>query len=145
MLVLPREYGSWVGVTDLLLIILKSNFKSFHVLNLLVCCALFIGPYSTALQKAPTSLQVPQCRAELAQTGYSVSKQNEFCLALNEPQWNCSRVILKKYHSLELAKDVCLTATVTETLCFVQVMNRNYDPYVAKRVCGLSRGLPLQR
>ncbi|OYZ16193.1 MAG: hypothetical protein B7Y39_16065 [Bdellovibrio sp. 28-41-41] len=75
------------------------------------------------------------CRSELAATGYTAQKQNDFCRRPSPAQWTCAQTILRKYHSLELAQETCLTARVSELGCFNQVLNRNFDPYVAKRVC----------
>tara|TARA_B110001454_G_scaffold219203_1_gene252119 strand:- start:31554 stop:31928 length:375 start_codon:yes stop_codon:yes gene_type:complete len=75
------------------------------------------------------------CHAELAAKGYSVQKRSDFCRRPSPAQWTCSQTILRKYHSLELAQETCLTARTSELGCFNQVLNRNFDPYVAKRVC----------
>ncbi|MBL7555676.1 MAG: hypothetical protein JNM24_07620 [Bdellovibrionaceae bacterium] len=84
-----------------------------------------------------TTLQWNQCRYELAQHGFSAQKQNDFCRLPNSNQWTCAQVVLKKYHSLELAKETCLSQRESEVTCYTQVLNRNFDPYVAKRVCKL--------
>jgi hypothetical protein len=91
----------------------------------------------TANVWAINQTQFTTCQAELSQKGYPPVKQIEFCRSLPEAQWACSQLILKKYHSLEMVRDVCSSARPTESACLAQVMNRNYDPYVAKQVCRL--------
>ena len=85
----------------------------------------------------PSTQQWNMCRYELAQQGYSAQKQHDFCRLPSSDQWTCAQIVLKKYHSLELAKETCLSARASEVTCFNQVLNRNFDPYVAKRVCKL--------
>ncbi len=86
----------------------------------------------------PATQQWNQCRYELAQHGYPAQKQNDFCRLPNANQWTCAQIVLKKYHSLELAKETCLNARSSEVTCYTQILNRNFDPYVAKRVCKLN-------
>lgn len=108
-----------------------------------IIIALLLLSYLYALPSEATTAKnsVGQtCQSELIKTGYSASvKDNQFCQALRPPQWGCAQIILQKYRSLELAKDICLQATNTESLCFTQVISRNFDPYTAKRVCRLKK------
>lgn len=105
---------------------------SFSLLFTNTAKAVNIQPY-----QRPITQQWNVCRYELTQQGYSVQKQNDFCRLPNSAQWTCAQIVLKKYHSLELAKDTCLNTRASEVSCFNQVLSRNFDPYVAKRVCKL--------
>lgn len=78
-----------------------------------------------------------QCRQELTSKGYAPQRQNDFCRRPTAAQWTCSQIILKKYHSLEMAQETCLAARSSEIGCLNQVLNRNFEPYVAKSVCRL--------
>lgn len=80
---------------------------------------------------------VDHCRSELSLQGLTNPHHARFCQAIQPSQWSCVRLVLRKYHSLELAKETCGKATTRESYCVAHVLNRNYDPYVAKRVCKL--------
>ena len=88
-------------------------------------------------QNQPSERLSTECRSSLAEHGYPSHTQSDFCRQANPNQWTCTQVILKKYHSLELAKETCLHSRTSEVNCVNQVLNRNFDPYVAKRVCKL--------
>ncbi len=111
----------------------------FNVLTYVLLLFSFTAQSTNAIVKPSTATSQNQiCRNELSRAGISSLKQTQYCQSLNPSQWACSDVIIKKYHSLELAKDICVSATTTESACFANVINRDYDPYVAKRVCRIA-------
>ncbi len=75
--------------------------------------------------------QASNGQSELAQSGISFANQNEFCKSistLKSARWSCAQTLLKKYGSLELAKDICLSSAPSQSACYVDAINRNFDP-----------------
>lgn len=89
---------------------------------------------STSLN--PKSIETQKkCRNYLTQRG--LSKEQYLCTSMTDARWRCSQNILDVHHSIEVVKDLCLSTKVTEVTCINPVLERNFNPYIAKNACRL--------
>ena len=114
---------------------IKFNFKEITISMVIILTLSLIGQASQAANTRPSHYD--SCKYELGLKGYFAPQQQRFCQLTLPYQWTCMRFVLGRFYSLELAKDTCLNATARESDCVSRVLARNYDPYVAKRVCRL--------